>query len=151
MQPFPDYLKRKGYRLPTGAEWEYAARADSTSSRYYGSSADLLPRYAWYINNAELRTWPVGQKRPNDFGLFDMHGHVSNWIQEHPIDYRTAAKEIPAPDREETTKVLNTEVRGQRGGSISTLPQNVRSAYHFYGMPMERSGPMGFRPARTCE
>ena len=75
------------------------------------------------------RTWPVGQKRPYDFHLFDMHGHVSEWIQERPEDFRMTAKEDPVPDPEETERVVNTGLRGQRGGSISNHPQNVRSTY----------------------
>src|SRR5262249_4011997 len=66
-----DYLRRTGYRLLTDAEWEYACRVGAVTSRYYGSSPELLGRYGWYAGNSELQTHPVGSLRPNDFGLFD--------------------------------------------------------------------------------
>jgi formylglycine-generating enzyme required for sulfatase activity len=76
------YLRQTGYRPPTEAEWEYACRAGAGTSRYYGAAEELLPRYAWYIGNAHEQAWPVGQKKPNDFGLFDMHGNVWVWCQD---------------------------------------------------------------------
>src|SRR5262249_41703953 len=69
-----NYLSRPGYRLPTEAEWEYACRGGSQTSKPHGTSNELLLHYAWDVRNALARTWPVGQKKPNDFGLFDMHG-----------------------------------------------------------------------------
>jgi eukaryotic-like serine/threonine-protein kinase len=70
------YLSHTGYRLPTEAEMEYATRAGAVTSRYFGETEELLPRYAWYVTNSQDRTWPVGSKKPNDLGLFDMHGNV---------------------------------------------------------------------------
>ena len=63
-----------GYRLPTEAEMEYATRAGAVTSRYYGETEELLPKYAWYEKNSKEQTWPVGSLKPNDLGLFDMHG-----------------------------------------------------------------------------
>jgi formylglycine-generating enzyme required for sulfatase activity/tRNA A-37 threonylcarbamoyl transferase component Bud32 len=82
-----NYLSLTGYRLPTEAEWEYACRAGAMTSRSYGETAELLDKYGWYFDNADERTWPVGRKKPNDLGLFDMHGNVYAWCQERYRDY----------------------------------------------------------------
>ena len=68
-------LERTGYRLPTEAEWEYACRAGAGTSRHYGLSDDLLPRYARHLANGGDHSWPVGGLLPNDLGLFDMLGN----------------------------------------------------------------------------
>lgn len=67
------------YRLPTEAEWEYAARAKTTTTYHFGNNKAQLKRYAWYDKNARNRTHPVAQKRPNKWGLYDIHGNVSEW------------------------------------------------------------------------
>ena len=70
-----NYLSRTGYRMPTPAEWEYACRAGTATSRPFGDSEELLREYAWYVQNSNDRAWPVGQLKPNDLGLFDMLGN----------------------------------------------------------------------------
>src|SRR5262249_50968804 len=78
----PNYLQRTGYRLPTQAEMECATRAGSVTCRYFGEAEELMPHYVWYRKNTHEQTCPVGGKKPNDFGLFDMLGNVYCWCQE---------------------------------------------------------------------
>ena len=71
------------YRLPTEAEWEYAARAGSPSIYSFGNNPDSLTAYAWFSQNAEYKTHPVAQKKPNAWGLYDMLGNVYEWVQDY--------------------------------------------------------------------
>jgi formylglycine-generating enzyme required for sulfatase activity len=144
-----NYLKRSGYRLPTEAEIEFATRAGSVTSRCYGETEELLPKYAWYNKNGQDRSWPVGSKKPNDLGLFDVHGNVFTWCQERfKADPNSKEKEV-ADDHEET-RTITLEYRGLRGGSFAVYPSIVRSAFRQGVVPTYRSdGDVGLRPART--
>ena len=77
-----DVLQRTGYRLPTEAEWEYACRAGTVTSRYYGHSLDLLYAYAWYQANSKEHAWTCGSLFSNELGLFDMLGNIYEWCQD---------------------------------------------------------------------
>jgi formylglycine-generating enzyme required for sulfatase activity len=147
-----NHLKRRGYRLPTEAEWECACRAGACTSRYYGSSPALLTRYAWHSRNAEDQTWPVGQKRPNDLGLFDMHGNIWQWCQESGGPYPSGTPNKPAPDEEDTGDVTARAAGILRGASYRNAPLVVRSGYrNLKFKPGQRLNSFGFRLARTCD
>ncbi len=143
-----DYLRRKGYRLPTEAEWEFACRAMGTTARPYGETTALLETYAWYTKNSQDR-WmlPVGSLPPNDFGLFDMLGNAFEWCQDEPFFYSTDGPLLE--DSERVGVVRNNESRVLRGGSFLYNAPYVRSAYRTAYQPDDRNFFSGFRVART--
>jgi formylglycine-generating enzyme required for sulfatase activity len=133
-----------GYRLPTEAEWEYACRAGTTTRFSFGDDEHALGQYAWYSANASKQTHPVGEKQPNAFGLYDMHGNVWEWCWDwYHAGYhvQSLAEDPRGPD--EATRRVN------RGGDWYYGPQYARSAYREGGEPGLRSNRVGFRVARV--
>jgi serine/threonine protein kinase/formylglycine-generating enzyme required for sulfatase activity len=144
------YLGLRGYRLPTEAEMEYACRAGAVTSRYYGETEELLAEYGWYLNNSKERTWPVGGKKPNDLGMFDMHGNVHNWCQEsYGGDYSVPEGGGRMEDEEDKVLVVSTQIRALHGGAVNTGAGGVRSAGRHRLGPTFRFNDIGVRPART--
>ncbi|HEV3263017.1 MAG TPA: SUMF1/EgtB/PvdO family nonheme iron enzyme [Gemmataceae bacterium] len=143
-----NYLALTGYRLPTEAEWEYACRAKAVTSRFYGNTEELLEKYAWYAQNSGLRSWPGGAKKPNDFGLFDMHGNVWNWCQEVSRDYPQGEGKS-FDDREDSLIIYGQEIRAARGGAFGVASYTVRCATRYGSIPGVRYDNIGIRPART--
>jgi formylglycine-generating enzyme required for sulfatase activity len=135
----------KTYRLLTEAEWEYAARAQTTQRFFFGDDDASVPEYAWFVGNSELKTHVVGQKKPNGFGLFDMYGNVWEWCEDCYKSYYGGAPSDGSP-------VLFAECsrRVMRGGSYSHVPYGVRSAQRNKA-PYSRYKGLGFRVARTLE
>ncbi|MGP0069268.1 MAG: formylglycine-generating enzyme family protein [Isosphaeraceae bacterium] len=144
---FCDWLSRQEgqpYRLPTEAEWEYACRAGTTTRFSFGDSENLLGQYAWYAANSTNQTHPVGEKKPNTFGLHDMHGNVWEWCSDgYEADYY---KKSPASDPLGSEQAV---LRVIRGGSWYNDPQSARSACRDWITPGFRSGSLGFRLARV--
>lgn len=142
------------YRLPTEAEWEYAARAGSTGKWCFGDDESELGDYAWYGMNSESRTHPVGQKRPNAWGLYDMHGNVWEWCED--VGKRVyVAREVRDGDLVEPIPVDDPSGTGVgsnrvgRGGSWYGTPgQHCRSAHRLgLGAQIGRGHSVGFRVA----
>jgi formylglycine-generating enzyme required for sulfatase activity len=147
----PGYLSKKGYRLPTEAEWEYACRAESATSRSYGNPDVLLDRYGWHVQNSGGRAWPVGQKRPNDFGLFVMHGNVAQWCHEPYWHYLRTIGRPFIDDREYVRDILDSNTLVARGGSFTFIPATARSGNRSGMRPSLRFNSSGMRVARTIE
>jgi formylglycine-generating enzyme required for sulfatase activity len=156
-----DYLQRTGYRLPTEAEWEYAARAGTRTARFFGESPDLLGEYAWFARNPPRtkddpvdpndpqRTAPVGTLRPNDLGLFDVYGNVWEWTQDRVERHQPGA---PTEDREDSVlQVHDQDARTRRGGAYPYPAAMARSAARgtVSSLPTTRRDNVGFRIART--
>jgi formylglycine-generating enzyme required for sulfatase activity/tRNA A-37 threonylcarbamoyl transferase component Bud32 len=150
--PLPkNYLARLGYRLPTEAEWEYGCRAKAVTRTYYGETEELLGAYAWYVSNANDRIGPVGQKKPNDFGLFDTLGNAWQWCQEGDLNYEKP-KDSTAPasaDKEDVRPVNGTFPRIQCGGSFCRAAMILRCGFRAFYPPTFASREVGFRVART--
>ncbi len=115
------------YRLPTEAEWEYAARAGSKQAYFFGDKPDKLKEYAWFEENSDGRTHPVGGKKPNPWGLYDMYGNVSEWTMDQYIpDYYVQLKGSTAVDPVAIPENLYPHTL--RGGSFADGPASLRSA-----------------------
>jgi formylglycine-generating enzyme required for sulfatase activity len=144
------YLSKRGYRLPTEAEWEYACRAGAVTRRHYGDADELLKEYAWYsktTNDEGAREG--GLLKPNDLGLFDLYGNVLEWTQDPAFLYRWPGHSKDKEDNEYNLDIQDRINRQLRGGSFVDQAPNVRSAYRLPFRPSSANGTAGFRVART--
>ncbi|MBN2824701.1 MAG: formylglycine-generating enzyme family protein [Campylobacterales bacterium] len=127
-----EWLSQKSgqiYRLPTETEWEYACRAGTTTKWSFGDDEKELEKYAWYSENSEGKTHPVGELKPNPWGLHDMHGNVWEWCEDWY-------------DKDKDTKVL-------RGGSWIDVATRTCSSVRDRSYPIGHGGRVGFRLLRA--
>lgn len=169
LSDFPEEKKAgRVYRLPTEAEWEYACRAGSKTAYGFGASSKSLGNYAWFENNSGIKeldsdallakmknntgeysdtllsagcaTHPVGEKKPNAWGLYDMHGNVWEWCSDWYGDYPKSAVNDPTGAKEGSNRV-------RRGGSWYSEAAYCRSALRYRFYPSSRINDIGFRVA----
>jgi len=150
MRAKADHTRLIGYRLPTEAEWEYACRAGTETSRYYGMSDNLLPQYAWYQANSRNEIHPIGQLKPNDWGLFDMLGNVMEWCFDLKLDYPDR-KDVVRNDNPTRQSFQDRDGCVLRGGRYFDVAEEVRSPYREVLKAIDENMPVGFRPARTYQ
>ncbi|MEI7721745.1 MAG: SUMF1/EgtB/PvdO family nonheme iron enzyme [Verrucomicrobiota bacterium] len=134
-----------GYRLPTEAEWEYAAKggqaANALAQNAFYAGSTNIEEVAWYANNSNGMTHPVGQKIPNSLGLFDMAGNVWQWCWDWRGAYSSDSQTDP-------TGADTGVARIQRGGAWKFDPTMLRSTIRAYSIPLTASGLLGFRLVR---
>jgi formylglycine-generating enzyme required for sulfatase activity len=136
------WCRKAGLRLPTEAEWEQACRAGATERYSFGDADSSLDHYAWFESNSNSKTHPAGGKRPNSFGLYDMHGNVWEWCEDTwHVNYSGAPGDGSAwLDSGPSSRVM-------RGGGWSGHAWGCRSANRNYYGRNRGSASIGFRPA----
>jgi formylglycine-generating enzyme required for sulfatase activity len=130
-----------GYRLPTEAQWEYAAKGGNTGETFTYAGSDTVGDVAWYTSNSGNTTHEVGTKAPNGLGLYDMSGNVSEWCWDWRGDYTSEAASDPMGPSAGSYRV-------NRGGSWYYSAGRVRSVYRFDDYPHDRNSSIGFRLVR---
>ena len=134
-----------GGRLPTEAEWEYACRAGTQTEYSFGDEPDKLEEYGWFDDNSGGQTQPVGSKKPNRWGLHDMHGNVWEWCSDGFAEdyYERFVNQIavdPTGPKEAADRVI-------RGGSWGRVARSCRAAFRGWDEPEDRNRYLGFRVA----
>ena len=137
-----DTSKVVGYRLPTEAEWEYAARGGNKSKGYKYAGSDNIDDVAWYWDNAGMKTQEVGKKSPNELDLYDMSGNVYEWCSDWYGDYSGSAQINPYNSTVGSYRVI-------RGGSWSFNAADSRVAIRLLSSPTHTRYFLGFRICRT--
>ena len=136
------------YRLPAGAEWEYAARSGKSTAYSFGESVSDLNNYAWYTSNSLGQSQPVASKRPNGFSLYDMHGNVWEWVHDIYKDYQAGEQTDPVAHLASTNSA--TALHVMRGGCWGGIPRVLRSGNRSHIAPHMRWSFLGFRLQRSA-
>jgi formylglycine-generating enzyme required for sulfatase activity len=147
VQEFISKLNAKtgaNYRLPTEAEWEYAARGGNRRQRYKYSGSNNLADIAWYTENSGSNTHPVGSKSPNELGIYDMSGNVREWCNDWKGTYTSSSQQNPKGASSGSDRVI-------RGGSWGSNAKYARVSYRGIWQPDDRNGVIGFRLARSSK
>ena len=149
-QEFCQKLKKltgKDFRLPTEAEWEYACRAGTQTRYYFGDKDDQLGEYAWFAKNSDPKTHPVGQKKPNNWGLYDMSGNVLEWCKDPWHDSYAEKPDNIRNDGNTIWLSSNESLHILRGGSGGSDAFRCCSAYRYWYDADNRYSYFGFRLA----
>ena len=141
-----DPSKVVGFRLPTEAEWEYAARGRNKSKGYKYAGSDNVDDVAWYDSNSGGKTQEVGKKAPNELGIYDMSGNVYEWCSDWWYHYT----ETPKTNPYNSTVSSYGSGRVLRGGSWFNDAAYVRVAYRDFNLPTYTRSYLGFRISRTA-
>ena len=157
-----------GYRLPTEAEWEYAVRAGTTGAYYSASESSLgdpndpcpanadLDAIGWYCNNSDYLTRPVGQKNPNEWGLYDMNGNVAEWVWDWYNSFLLSDEGYIIDDAgtiydpNTITGPISGDDRIKKGGDKNSTPAQARSASRSAHSPNGKYNGLGLRVVRTA-
>jgi formylglycine-generating enzyme required for sulfatase activity len=150
MSIVPNALQRAGYRLPTEAEWEFACRAGSVTSRYFGQSLDLVNRYSCNVmNSLGRRTALVGSFKPNELGLFDMLGNTLEWTHSLFFDYSQNVESRLRAGSEVPEVLSDRQRRALRGATLAHPPETIRAAFVDAYPPGVSTYGVSLRLART--
>ena len=132
------------YRLPTEAEWEYAARGGSSTAYSFGNNKSMLSDHGWFRENSGSQTRAVATKKPNPSEIYDAHGNVWEWVEDWYGDYSTGTVTDPKGSRSGSYRVV-------RGGSWYNVARGLRSAYRVFAGPENSYDFVGFRLVRTAK
>ncbi len=133
-------LTGRNFRLPTEAEWEYAARGGKKSRGYQYSGSSKISNVAWYDGNSGSKTHAVGTKQPNELGIYDMTGNVWEWCQDWYGSYSSSSRTNP-------TGATSGSIRVRRGGCWGINARYCRSSYRSFSTPVNRGNGLGLRLA----